>query len=57
MLKGMYEVGVEFSSGTGWDVASQRMGAGLRSLNSAIERLDTATAPIVAAAGNSAESV
>ena len=37
--KGQYEIGVEFSNGTGWDVASQRRNAELRNLNAAISRL------------------
>jgi c-di-GMP-related signal transduction protein len=39
LIKGMYEIGVEFSSGTGWDAASQRFGAHLRSISVAIDRL------------------
>jgi c-di-GMP-related signal transduction protein len=41
MVKGAYEVGVEFSSGTGWDAVSDRFGSHLRNLGGAIDRLQT----------------
>jgi c-di-GMP-related signal transduction protein len=44
LIKGMYEIGVEFSSGTGWDTVSQRLGTHLRNLNGAIDRLQAGNA-------------
>lgn len=45
MVRSGYEVGVEFSGGTGWDAASQRLGTDLRNLNVAIGRLETVNLP------------
>ena len=45
LVKGMYEVGVEFPNGTGWDAALQRFGAHLRNLAGAIDRLQAGKAP------------
>jgi c-di-GMP-related signal transduction protein len=44
LIKGMYEIGVEFSSGTGWDAASHRAGAHMRGLSEAIDRLQAGSA-------------
>jgi hypothetical protein len=55
MVKAGYEVGVEFSGGTGWDAASQRLGTDLRNLDVAIGRLETVNLPSVATAKNSGD--
>lgn len=44
LVKGMYEIGVEFSSGTGWDAAALRLGTHLRTLSVAIDRLQAGQA-------------
>jgi hypothetical protein len=44
LVKGQYEIGVEFSSGTGWDAAAQRFGGRLRNLGDAIGRLQAGRA-------------
>ena len=44
MVKGMYEIGVEFSSGTGWNGTSERFGTHLRNLNVAVNRHEDETA-------------
>jgi EAL and modified HD-GYP domain-containing signal transduction protein len=43
-VKTTYEVGVEFSGGTGWNAAANPFGAHLRNLNVAIDRLQAAGA-------------
>jgi c-di-GMP-related signal transduction protein len=45
LIKGMYEVGVEFPGGTGWDAVLHRFGTHLRNLSVAIDRLQTAEDP------------
>jgi c-di-GMP-related signal transduction protein len=42
LIKGMYEIGVEFPGGTGWDAVLHRFGTHLRNLSVAIDRLQTA---------------
>ena len=39
LIKGMYEIGVEFPGGTGWDAVLHRFGTHLRNLSVAIDRL------------------
>jgi hypothetical protein len=39
LIKGMYEIGVEFPGGTGWDAVLHRFGTHLRNLSDAIDRL------------------
>ncbi len=39
LIKGMYEIGVEFPGGTGWDAVLHRFGTHLRNLSAAIDRL------------------
>ena len=46
LIKGMYEIGVDFPSGTGWDVALNRFSAHLRALNVAIDQLQAGKTPI-----------
>jgi c-di-GMP-related signal transduction protein len=41
LIKGMYEIGVEFPGGTGWDAVLHRFGTHLRNLSVAIDRLQT----------------
>jgi c-di-GMP-related signal transduction protein len=45
LVKGQFEIGVEFSSGTGWDVASRRLDSQHRNLKTAIDRLGSGTRP------------
>jgi EAL and modified HD-GYP domain-containing signal transduction protein len=52
LVKSVYEIGVEFTGGTGWDAVSQRVGTELRNLNDAIGRLETVKLPDIAIAGN-----
>ena len=42
LIKGTYEIGVEFPGGTGWDAVLHRFGTHLRNLSVAIDRLQTA---------------
>jgi hypothetical protein len=44
MVKSVYEIGVEFTGGTGWNAASSPFGAHLRNLDLAINRLENARA-------------
>ena len=39
LTKGLYEIGVEFSNGTGWDADSHRRSTELRNLHAAINRI------------------
>jgi hypothetical protein len=36
LIKGMYQIGVEVSSGTGWNISSHRAATNLRNLANAI---------------------
>ncbi len=45
LIKGMFEIGVDFPSGTGWDVALNRFSAHLRALSVAIDQLQTGKTP------------
>ncbi len=45
LIKGMYEIGVEFPGGTGWDAVMHRFGTHLRNLSDAIDRLQAGADP------------
>ncbi len=54
LTKGMFDIGVDFASGTGWDAAVNRFSAHLRALSVAIDQLQMGKTPRAADAADAA---